>query len=633
MSTMALLNQSRSSIRAASTLRSLNRAHSLPMTRTTLQIPSRSISRQLYHSQVKPSINNTSTPTIIAATATLIAGLAIGLTTNNSHTSLDSSDDFNNTSTILNWSGTHAVHLPSARLWEPESIAEVESIVRSCHKQGLSVRPYGSALSPNGLSFQPKGMMSMANLDEVIKIDTAAMTVTVQAGARVSNVIEALRPYNMTLPTLASIAEQQMGGLVQVGAHGTGRTVAPIDHYVTSITLVTPNHGTITMTEASHGEEFHLAKVGLGLVGVVVEMTVKCIPAHKLREHTYVLTRGQARERIKALLKQHKHVRYMWLPYADAVVVVTNDPVDEASTGTTSSTQDGGSGDPHHSSSGSGASRNQGPPSSGSANDRFKPLHDLLWQVYKKEKGHKAVYTPELVKGMGFGELRDALLAVDPLNLEHVKKCNQAEAEFWKRSEGYQVKPSDELLQFDCGGQQWVYEVCFPTGTVDQNDGSDMDFMTRLLDSIESKGIPAHSPIEQRWSSSSSSPMSPAYDKNMTNKGYFRMPSSQSSEGLHSWVGIISYLPTDDERQRREITDAFTGTYVEMVRSIGEPFSATSHWAKLEVPKAIWQLADLRMFLDSRFPLQRFNRLRGKYDPKNILGNDLMSMAIGKPTA
>ena len=47
----------------------------------------------------------------------------------------------------------------------------------------------------------------------------------------------------------------------------------------------------------------------------------------------------------------------------------------------------------------------------------------------------------------------DALLALGPLDLEHVKKCNQAEAEFWRRCEGFQTKPSDKLLQFDCGGQ------------------------------------------------------------------------------------------------------------------------------------------------------------------------------------
>jgi hypothetical protein len=47
----------------------------------------------------------------------------------------------------------------------------------------------------------------------------------------------------------------------------------------------------------------------------------------------------------------------------------------------------------------------------------------------------------------------DTLLAFDPLDMDHVKRCNTAEAEFWRRNEGYQTLPSDKLLQFDCGGQ------------------------------------------------------------------------------------------------------------------------------------------------------------------------------------
>jgi hypothetical protein len=45
------------------------------------------------------------------------------------------------------------------------------------------------------------------------------------------------------------------------------------------------------------------------------------------------------------------------------------------------------------------------------------------------------------------------MLAVDPLDVDHVKQCNQVEADFWKHNEGYQTKNSDKLLQFDCGGQ------------------------------------------------------------------------------------------------------------------------------------------------------------------------------------
>ena len=93
--------------------------------------------------------------------------------------------------------------------------------------------------------------------------------------------------------------------------------------------------------------------------------------------------------------------------------------------------------------------------------------------------------------------------------------------------------------------------------------------MTDLLALIEASDIPAPSPIEQRWSRRSASPMSPAH--------------SAGEDDLHSWVraslvrlrarppimprprharalpqvGIIMYLPIDRPEARQAITDAF----------------------------------------------------------------------------
>ena len=137
-------------------------------------------------------------------------------------------------------------------------------------------------------------------------------------------------------------------------------------------------------------------------------------------------------------------------------------------------------------------------------------------------KDSKVPFTDENLEGKGFGELRDALLAFKPMNGDHVKIVNEAESKFWKMSEGWQIRPSDELLQFDCGGQQWVFEVCFPTGTYADNAGNDMKFMENLLEKIETENIPAHAPIEQRWSANSNSLMSPAHGPD---------------GGLHCYVG------------------------------------------------------------------------------------------------
>lgn len=158
--------------------------------------------------------------------------------------------------------------------------------------------------------------------------------------------------------------------------------------------------------------------------------------------------------------------------------------------------------------------------------------------------------------------------------------------------------------------------MCFPTGTQEENNNNDIEFMEKLLDGIEKNSIPAHSPIEQRWSASSSSTMSPAHG---------------TENGLHCWVGIINYLPSDDVDQRKAITELFTGPYSDLVRSVGRPMGMVSHWAKLEKPKSVTRAVDLQLLYQERFPVTDFNRARAMFDPKNILANPLLNQVLGSP--
>ena len=63
--------------------------------------------------------------------------------------------------------------------------------------------------------------------------------------------------------------------------------------------------------------------------------------------------------------------------------------------------------------------------------------------------------------------------------LHAVAQVNAAEAEFWRRSQGNRVDFSDRILGFECGGQQWVNEVSFPVGTLENPNGKDLDYMVR----------------------------------------------------------------------------------------------------------------------------------------------------------
>ncbi|KAK1551958.1 hypothetical protein Q3G72_007983 [Acer saccharum] len=292
----------------------------------------------------------------------------------------------------------------------------------------------GSGLSPNGIGLARAGMVNLALLDKVLEVDKEKKRVRVQAGIRVQQLVDEIKEYGIILQNFASIREQQIGGILQVGAHGTGAKLPPIDEQVISMKLVTPAKGTIELSKEKDPELFYLARCGLGGLGVVADVTLQCVERQELVEHTALSNIKEIKKNHKKLLSENKHVKYLYIPYTDSVVVVTCNPV----------------------------SKWKGPP-------KFKPKYtkDEAMQdardLYKEcltKADEITAKSPENneqdINELSFTELRDKLLALDPLNKDHVIKVNQAETEFWRKSEGYRVGWADEILGFDCGGQQWV---------------------------------------------------------------------------------------------------------------------------------------------------------------------------------
>jgi len=325
--------------------------------------------------------------------------------------------------------------------------------------------------------------------------------------------------------------------------------------------------------------------VGLGWLGVVSEVTLQCVPSHKLMQHTFVETRQGIRERHLQHLA-HQHMRYMWIPHTDTVVVVTCDPIDEAT---------------------------PAPPSISAAADlaAAQPLRELLVKA-SKERGKRV--SARDVSGMNFAQLRDALLALAPLDREHVIAVNNAEASYWKSAQGFRVDWSDKLLGFDCGGQQWVSEVVMPCGTLTAPDKRDLQYMDELLAMIEATDLPTPAPIEQRWTRRSRARMSPAH--------------SEGDHDLHSWVGIIMYLPTADDEQRAAITKRFWEYNALCRERLWPKFGCHQHWAKIELPDDEAELQRMRKRLAERFPLDELRAVKRKFDPRGVLGNELIDTLL-----
>ncbi|KAL9256580.1 L-galactono-1,4-lactone dehydrogenase, mitochondrial-like protein [Drosera capensis] len=483
--------------------------------------------------------------------------------------------------TLTNWSGTHEVS--TRDYYEPESLEELEGIVRRRNEEKRKVRPVGAGLSPNGIGFSRVGMVCLGLMDRVVEVEKGESRVRVEAGARVREVVERVKGEGLSLENYASIREQQIGGIVQVGAHGTGARLPPIDEQVISMKLVTPVKGTIELSKEKDPELFYLARCGLGGLGVIAEVTLQCVNRHELVEHTYISNLKEIKKNHKKLLSENKHIKYLYIPYTDSVVVVTCNPLTK-----------------------------KGPPKFTPKYTKDEALQHVR-DLYKESLVKYRVAQPETdtdINELLFTELRDKLIALDPLNTDHIIEVNQAEAEYWRKSEGYRVGWSDEILGFDCGGQQWVSETCFPTGSLSNPSFKDLEYIEELKQLIEKEGIPAPAPIEQRWTARSRSTMSPAY--------------SAKEDDIFSWVGIIMYLPTTDVRQRKEITDEFFH-YRHLTQSrLWDRYSAFEHWAKIEIPKDKEELADLQARLSKRFPVAAYNKARKELDPNRILSNNIL---------
>lgn len=286
---------------------------------------------------------------------------------------------------LSNWSSTHSQNVP--KIFEPRNERELSRLLTYYQHQKLKLRPIGTVLSPNGIALPDTGCdaVSVHNFHH-IAVDRERNIVRVGAGATVAEVLKELSKYGLTLENFSSIQEQQLAGWTQVAAHGTGCQLSTVEEQILEMKLMTPNAGLLTLSNEHLPNVFKYAKVGLGSLGIVTELTMKCIPQLSLREETTVYNHQSIVSSHYSRLRDYRHVRYMWIPYTDVVVSVISNP----------STL---------------------PRAVSVIESTGKPAAQELINIAKSSNSLDAS-KDDFLKSQGFGSLRDLALAVDPLNLQ-----------------------------------------------------------------------------------------------------------------------------------------------------------------------------------------------------------------------
>lgn len=286
---------------------------------------------------------------------------------------------------LSNWSSTHSRTVP--KVYEPRSERELDRLLKYYQDKKIKLRPIGTALSPNGIALPDEGCdaVSVHNFHN-IAVDPQQNIVRVGAGATVAEVLKELSKYGLTLENFSSIQEQQIAGWTQVAAHGTGCQLPTVEEQIIEMKLMTPNAGLLSLSKDNLPNVFKLAKVGLGSLGVVTELTMKCIPQLFLKEETKVYDHSGIIRGHYARLRDYRHVRYMWIPYTNVVVSVISNPTTlPRVVSMTESAQ----------------------------NLPAQKLIDIV-----KSSNPSDHSRDDFLKSQGFGSLRDLALGIDPLNLQ-----------------------------------------------------------------------------------------------------------------------------------------------------------------------------------------------------------------------
>jgi FAD-linked oxidoreductase len=212
-----------------------------------------------------------------------------------------------------NWSDS--VRGTPRAVYLPRSIEELAQAMDRYSREGRHVRVVGDGHSFTPLAQTDDVLISLDNMQGVIAIDAERGTARVQAGTRLRLLGDQLLKRGLAQENLGDIDVQSIAGAISTGTHGTGIHFGSIATQVVGLTLVTASGEIIHCSETERPDIFKAAQVSLGALGVIAEVTLRVVPAKRLR----FVSRRERVDDVLANLERYKrensHFEFFWMPY------------------------------------------------------------------------------------------------------------------------------------------------------------------------------------------------------------------------------------------------------------------------------------------------------------------------------
>ncbi len=207
---------------------------------------------------------------------------------------------------------------------QPRTIEDVVRVVTDKSAYPSPVRAAGKLHSPTPCSADDCGtMLDMTGMTRILEIGPDF--VTAEAGALYIDVAEELARHDRQFHVNTEIGTITLGAIAcaatkdssLIGSSHYGQ----LSSFVSGVKVVTPDGAVRSFNEVEHPEEMRLLRLSYGLLGVVVEVTLRTQPITALFAQHRIYSLAEFRAVMPELIAQ-KYALMMYLyPFADRVVL------------------------------------------------------------------------------------------------------------------------------------------------------------------------------------------------------------------------------------------------------------------------------------------------------------------------
>lgn len=182
---------------------------------------------------------------------------------------------------LANWAGN--LTYSTDHLQEASSVDQIKTFLRAQKK----VKVLGTRHCFNSIADSKYNLLSLKPMHEVVSIDAAARTVTVDAGITYGQLGPYLDSKGFALHNLASLPHISIAGACSTGTHGSGEKNGNLATAVSALELVTASGDVVKLSRKNDGDTFRGAVVGLGALGVITRITLDIQPKFSVRQYVY----------------------------------------------------------------------------------------------------------------------------------------------------------------------------------------------------------------------------------------------------------------------------------------------------------------------------------------------------------